>query len=80
MHSTDDELKVDLNHDIRELKDEMQAGEVRVNRRIDALKDEMQEMKVELREEMSEVKDGSEMKELKTLLIQTLQLSPAAKP
>lgn len=43
-----------------ELKQEMRAGEARVNKRIDEVKEEM--------------------KELKALLIQALQLSPAAKP
>ena len=43
-----------------DLKEEMRAGEARVNKRID-----------EVREEM---------KEIKALLIQALQLSPAAKP
>ena len=50
-----------------ELKEEMRAGEERLNKRID-----------EVRQEMREVKE--EMKELKTLLIQALQPSPAAKP
>ena len=83
-----------------DLKDEMRAGETRVNRRVDELKDEMKEMKLELRDEMKEMKldlrdemkemklelrdemSGvkEEMKELKTLLIRTLQLVPAAKP
>lgn len=43
-----------------ELKEEMKAGEARVNRRIDEVKEEM--------------------REIRGLLIQALQLSPAAKP
>ncbi len=56
-----------LNKSIDEVKEEMRAGEARVNRRIDEVKEEMREAK-------------EEMKELKALLIQALQLSPAAKP
>ena len=44
----------------KEMKEEMKAGEARVNRRIDELKEEM--------------------REIRGLLIQALQLSPAAKP
>ena len=68
-----------------DLKEEMRAGEARVNKRIDEVKEEMQagEARVnkridEVKGEMREVKE--EMKEIKTLLIQALQLSPAAKP
>ncbi|MCY4332869.1 MAG: hypothetical protein OXC96_10330 [Cyanobacteria bacterium MAG CAR1_bin_15] len=68
-----------------ELKEEMRAGEDRLNKRIDEVREEMRasEERVnrridEVKEEMREVKQ--EMKELKALLIQALQLSPAAKP
>ena len=68
-----------------ELKEEMRAGEDRLHKRIDEVREEMRasEERVnrridEVKEEMREVKQ--EMKELKALLIQALQLSPAAKP
>ena len=68
-----------------ELKEEMKAGEARVNRRIDELKEEMKEMKEEMKagearvnRRIDEVKE--EMREIRGLLIQALQLSPAAKP
>ena len=79
----------DLKEEMRDLKEEMRASEARVNKRIDELRTEMkEEMRAgedrvnrridEVKEEMREVKE--EMKELKVLLIQALQLSPAAKP
>ena len=50
-----------------ELKDEMHAGEDRMNKRIDEVKEEMKEFK-------------QEMGEIKTLLIQALRLPPSAQP
>ena len=71
-------LRADLKQEMREAKvetkEEMRAGETRVNRRIDEVKEGLKEVKTEMRE----VKD--EMRELKSLLIQALQLSPVAKP
>ena len=78
-------LRAELKEDMKELKQEMRAGEDRVNKRIDDVKEEVRasEDRVnrridEVKEEMREMKE--EMKELKALLIQALQLSPAAKP
>ena len=75
-----------------ELKDEMRAGEDRMNKRIDEVKGEMKEVKEEMRageartnkridevkEEMKEFKQ--EMGEIKTLLIQVLHLPPPGQP
>ena len=79
-----------------ELKDEMRAGEDRMNKRIDEVKGEMKEVKEEMRagkartnkridevkEEMKEFKQGrkQEMGEIKTLLIQVLHLPPPGQP
>ena len=74
---------------MKELKQEMRASQDRVNKRIDEVRTEMKEevraseervnRRIdEVKEEMREVKE--EMRELKALLIQALQLSPAAKP
>ena len=78
-------LRAELKEDMRELKQEMRAGEDRVNQRIDEVKEEVRagEDRVnkridEVKEEVREMKE--EMKELKALLIQALRLSPAAKP
>ena len=82
-------LRTELKEEMKELKQEMRASEDRLNKRIDEVKTEMkEEMRAseervnrridEVKEEMREVKQ--EMKELKALLIQALQLSPAAKP
>lgn len=82
-------LRTELREEMRELKEELKqeirASEDRVNKRIDEVREEMRasEERVnrridEVKEEMREVKE--EMKELKALLIQALQLSPAAKP
>ena len=78
-------LRTELKEEMKELKQEMRAGEDRLNKRIDEVREEMRasEERVnrridEVKEEMREVKQ--EMKELKALLIQALQLSPAAKP
>ena len=60
-------LRADLKEEMREMKEEMRAGEARVNRRIDEVKEGMKEVK-------------EEMREIRGLLIQALQLSPAAKP
>ena len=71
-----------LNKRIDELRAEMMAGEERANKRVDELRTEMKE---EMRageertnKRIDEVKE--EMKEIKALLIQALQPSPAAKP
>ena len=82
-------LRTELKEEMKELKQEMRASEDRLNKRIDEVKTEMkEEMRAseervnrridEVKEEMREVKQ--EMKELKALLIQALQLSPAATP
>ncbi|MCY4332868.1 MAG: hypothetical protein OXC96_10325 [Cyanobacteria bacterium MAG CAR1_bin_15] len=82
-------LRTELKEEMKELKQEMRASEDRLNKRIDEVKTEMkEEMRAseervnrridEVKEEMREVKQ--EMKELKALLIQALQLSPEAKP
>ena len=79
-----------------ELKDEMRAGEDRVNKRIDEVKDEMKDFKEQVRDEMrageartnkriDEVKEEmkefkQEMGEIKTLLIQVLRLPPPGQP
>ena len=79
-----------------ELKDEMRAGEDRVNKRIDEVKDEMKDFKEQVRDEMrageartnkriDEVKEEmkefkQEMGEIKTLLIQALRLPPPGQP
>ena len=57
-------LRADLKDEMRELKGD--------------LKDEMRAGETRVNRRIDELKD--EMRELKTLLIQTLQLSPAAKP
>ena len=65
-----------------DLKEEMRAGEARVNKRIDDLRTEMkEEMRAgeeRVNKRIDEVKE--EMKEIKALLIQALQPLPAAKP
>ena len=76
-----EEMK-ELKQEMREMKVEMRAGEERVNKRIDEVRTEMKE-EVRASEErvnrrIDEVKE--EVRELKALLIQALQLSPAATP
>ncbi|KKZ12421.1 MAG: hypothetical protein TE42_04575 [Candidatus Synechococcus spongiarum SP3] len=65
-----------------DLKEEMRAGEARVNKRIDELRTEMKEemraSEERINRRIDEVKE--EMKEIKALLIQALKPSPAAKP
>ena len=61
-----------------ELKQEMRAGEDRVNKRIDEMKEEMRASEERVNKRIDEVKE--EMKEIKALLIQALQPSPAVKP
>ena len=68
-----------------ELKDEMRAGEDRMNKCIDEVKEEMRAGEDrtnkridEVKVEMKEVKQ--EMGEIKTLLIQALRLPPPAQP
>ncbi len=63
-----------MNKRIDEVKEEMRAGEDRVNKRIDEVKEEMKEVKVEMKE------FKQEMGEIKTLLIQALRLPPSAQP
>ncbi len=74
-----------VNKRIDEVKDEMRAGEDRTNKRIDEVKEEMCAGEArtnkridEVKEEMKEFKQ--EMGEIKTLLIQALQLPPPAQP
>ena len=78
-------VRAELKEELKEMKEELKAGEARVNRRIDELKEEMKEMKEEMKagearvnRRIDEVKE--EMREIRGLLIQALQLSPAAKP
>ena len=65
-----------------EMKEEMRAGEERLNKRIDEfrteMKEEMRAGEERANKRIDEVKE--EMKEIKALLIQALQPSPAAKP
>ncbi|MCY4173701.1 MAG: hypothetical protein OXF25_06500 [Cyanobacteria bacterium MAG CAR3_bin_5] len=61
-----------------ELKEEMRAGEDRLNKRIDEVREEMRASEERVNRRIDEVKE--EVRELKALLIQALQLSPAAKP
>ena len=68
----------ELKEEMREIKQEMRAGEDRVNRRIDEVREEMRASEERVNRRIDEVKE--EMRELKALLIQALQLSPAAKP
>lgn len=68
----------ELKEEMREIKQEMRAGEDRVNRRIDEVREEMRASEERVNRRIDEVKE--EMRELKSLLIQALQLSPAAKP
>ena len=63
-------LRADFKEEMRgtkqELREEMRAGEARVNRRIDEVKDDLKEVKVEMKEmkdEMQEVK--SDIREMK---------------
>ncbi len=58
-------LRSDLKGEMKEMKEEMHAGEARTNKRIDEVKEEMKEFK-------------QEMGEIKTLLIQALRLPPPA--
>ena len=60
-------LRSDLKGEMKEMKEEMHAGEARVNKRIDEVKEEMKEFK-------------QEMGEIKTLLIQALRLPPPGQP
>ena len=75
-------LRAELKEEMRELKEEMRAGEARVNKRIDELrteiKEEMRASEERVNKRIDEVKE--EMKEIKALLIQALQPLPAAKP
>ena len=61
-----------------ELKEEMRAGEDRLNKRIDEVREEMRASEERLNRRIDEVKE--EMREVKALLIQALQPSPVAKP
>ncbi len=45
-------LRSDLKGEMREMKEEMHAGEDRVNKRIDEVKDEMKDFKEQVRDEM----------------------------
>ncbi len=67
-------LRSDLKGEMREMKEEMHAGEARMNKRIDEVKDEMKDFKEQVRDDMrageartnkriDEVKE--EMKEVK---------------
>ena len=67
-----------LNKRIDELRAEMMAGEERANKRVDELRAEMRAGEERTNKRIDEVKE--EMKEIKALLIQALQPSPAAKP
>ena len=82
-------LRSDLKGEMRKMKEEMHAGEARVNKRIDEVKGEMKDFKDQVRDDMrageyrvnkriDEVKQ--EMGEIKTLLIQALRLPPPAQP
>ena len=61
-----------------EVKEEMRAGEERANKRVDELRAEMRAGEERTNKRIDEVKE--EMKEIKALLIQALQPSPATKP
>ena len=75
-------LRADFKKEMRgtkqEIREEMRAGEDRVNRRIDEVKDDLKEVKAEMKEVKDEMREmKGEMQELKSLLIQALQHSPS---
>ena len=71
-------LRTELKEEMKELKQEMRASEDRLNKRIDEVREEMRASEERVNRRIDEVKE--EVRELKALLIQALQLSPAAKP
>ncbi len=81
MNKRIDEVKGEM----KEVKEEMRAGEDRTNKRIDEVREEMRAGEArtnkridEVKEEMKEFKQ--EMGEIKTLLIQVLHLPPPGQP